>query len=28
VADVVYWLCLPTSGSITGLAVPVAGGEA
>jgi NAD(P)-dependent dehydrogenase (short-subunit alcohol dehydrogenase family) len=27
VADVVHWLCLPTSASITGLAVPVAGGE-
>jgi NAD(P)-dependent dehydrogenase (short-subunit alcohol dehydrogenase family) len=27
VAEVVHWLCLPTSASITGLAVPVAGGE-
>jgi len=28
VAEVVHWLCLPESGSITGIAVPVAGGEA
>jgi 3-hydroxybutyrate dehydrogenase len=28
VAEVVHWLCLPSSASITGLAVPVAGGEA
>jgi NAD(P)-dependent dehydrogenase (short-subunit alcohol dehydrogenase family) len=27
VAETVHWLCLPESGSITGLAVPVAGGE-
>ena len=28
IADVVHWLCLPASASITGLAVPIAGGEA
>jgi NAD(P)-dependent dehydrogenase (short-subunit alcohol dehydrogenase family) len=27
VAETVHWLCLPESASITGLAVPVAGGE-
>ena len=27
VADAVAWLCLPSSGSITGQAIPVAGGE-
>ena len=27
VAETVHWLCLPESGSITGLAIPVAGGE-
>lgn len=27
VADTVAWLCLPSSGSITGQAIPVAGGE-
>jgi NAD(P)-dependent dehydrogenase (short-subunit alcohol dehydrogenase family) len=27
VADTVRWLCLPSSGSITGQSVAVAGGE-